>query len=846
MKKLLLSLTLILCFCISGFAETIVINGTEYNANTLIQRDLGPGVVYKRLRIPEFPLNVNMLFMDMTNPYARIETQQGQENIGKTESLATASKRLTVPGHKVLGGANGNFWCVTSQNPWADLLVGATFNGNVKNGVVITETNNKNDKWNGGWKHTGVIAVDVDKNVHVGHFSYYSTVTSERIGTQEIFQVNKVCRTDELAMYNKYYGTDKSFQPVHQEGSHFIIDEGVSTEVLLSIEPGQEMHGSSDVIATVKEVRLNAGRGTLGEYDMALVGKGTYKDVLAQLQVGDKVTYKYDWYTKANGGGTPLKVDNLIGGNAMVLIDGEYTTFNDSESYNSRIYSRTGYATDDSGKKMAIIVIDKSSDPVYGNSAGCNTKVMCDILKHFGYTQIVNMDAGGSAQMLVDGKIINKTTEGTPRAVANGFLLVSVAPEDNTVARLEFDAVNLEAPIYSSYEPVVLAYNKYGDLIDQDFKDFTLSCDANIGTCDGRRFTAAGNAGKGNLTASYNGVSVSKEMTVSQAELAIRIKPILIDATKKYPIEVTAELGGVIYNYDPADIEWTIGDETVATIDANGVLAGVANGTTTLTGKIGDFSDQTEVKVEIAGAPKLSMDQWSDWKLTATSGLTSAVLSEDGNISFNYGSSRSPTIKVSKKTGKYTFYSIPDKIVFEFTPTVEIEKILFTITPREERTSISKDVLPAEGVFAAGKTHKVEIEMTADMNDLINYPLNVNTFTLYINKATATQGAQSIRVNDFYAEYSNYLGVENVVAGDADGYNSLVVSPNPVAAGSTVNVSCNGVISSVEIYSISGQKVAEAAVESTAASINAPANSGLYVVRAVTSAGSKVAKLIVE
>jgi len=847
MKKLLLLLIVMVGICLdSAKAETISINGTDYEAETLIQRELGAGVIYKRLRIAEYPLNVNMLFMDMTNPYARIETTQGSETITKTEALANASKRLTSPGHKVLGGANANFWCVSGQQPWSDLLIGTTYSANVRNGVVITETNMKSDQWNGGWKHTGIAAVDNENKVYVGHFAFHGTISNEKIGTQEIYQVNKVCRDNEIAMYNKYYGTDKKFQPVdytEEGGRHYVLVENQATEVLLNIDPGQTQLCATDITATVQEVRKDAGRGTLGNYDIALIGKGSYKETLAQLQPGDRITLNYGWSTSTGGQGERPKIENAIAGNAMVLINGEYTSFNDSETYNSQIYSRTAYATDKTGKRLAIIVIDKVSDPVYGSSKGCNTKDMCDILKHFGFTEVVNMDAGGSAEMLVEGKIINKTTEGTPRAVANGWFMISTAPEDNNVARLEFDSYKLEAPVYSTFRPVILAYNKYGDIIDHDLQGVQLSCDPSIGTCDGDEFTAAGESATGLLTATYNGISVSKEMNVMHAELSLRIKPILIDATRKYPIEVTASIENKLYTYDPADIEWTVEDPSIASVDANGCLTGLKNGTTKLTGRIGDFSDQTEITVEIAPAPQIPVSDWSSWTATGSAGISGATITKDGSINFNYASPRSPNVKIA---GKHICYSLPDKIFLTFTPSVEISKILPNVTAKNETNSCANEIAPESGVYAAGKSHTVEISLGCDLKDLITFPLTINSLTFYINKNSNWKGEQTIVINDLHAEYANYAGVENIAIGDGNGKAAIRINPSPVASGSSMTISSDYAIYMAEIFNISGAKIAAVPASSTVVTLPAPANSGIYIIRISTAAGVKVAKLLVE
>ena len=61
------------------------------------------------------------------------------------------------------------------------------------------------------------------------------------------------------------------------------------------------------------------------------------------------------------------------------------------------------------GKTLYMFVIDKSLDPTYGNSAGCTTSVMCQIMKQLGAWTVCNVDAGGSAQLMVEGNVVNKT-----------------------------------------------------------------------------------------------------------------------------------------------------------------------------------------------------------------------------------------------------------------------------------------------------------------------------------------------------------------------------------------------------------------------------------------------------
>ena len=89
--------------------------------------EIGPGIRHTRYRLPEYPLNINVLRVDLTNPYNTVETTVANESAKGTETLVHAAERQSAPGHRALAGANANFWVVAQpartehlhrHNPW--------------------------------------------------------------------------------------------------------------------------------------------------------------------------------------------------------------------------------------------------------------------------------------------------------------------------------------------------------------------------------------------------------------------------------------------------------------------------------------------------------------------------------------------------------------------------------------------------------------------------------------------------------------------------------------------------------------------------------------------------------
>ena len=101
--------------CFTVGAEQIAIGSKTYEAERIIERKIGPGTTYLRLRLPDYPLNVNMVMVDLNNPYNRIETTIANESAKGTEKLVNAAKRLDAPSHRPLAAANANFWWTTEE-----------------------------------------------------------------------------------------------------------------------------------------------------------------------------------------------------------------------------------------------------------------------------------------------------------------------------------------------------------------------------------------------------------------------------------------------------------------------------------------------------------------------------------------------------------------------------------------------------------------------------------------------------------------------------------------------------------------------------------------------------------
>ena len=817
--------------CVLSLNAQVTLNGKTYQVDTISQRQLGPGVMNTVVRIPDYPLNIYLLEMDATSPYMRVETSQAYNQLGKTETLVNAYNRHTKSGKKPIAACNAMFWCVLSQKPWYDFMPSVPHGGEVVNDTIYVNTNaNGIYDFNGGSINTASTIIDKAGKVHVGRHEWYGCVKSDKFtADQEIKQVNKCCDYNQLVLFNHARGRNNTFFTYPSDCDY----------VFLKLKDGESWKIAKDIKFEVAEIKTGANSQTLGNYDACLIADGDYKAEMEKLAVGDEVALNTYWFD-IDGDKTPIEVENMTEGEAHVMLEGEITN-RATGDYGAMVYSRTAYGCNADGTKLYMIVIDMSTHPEYGKSVGCTATVMCQIWKQLipDLWNVANMDAGGSAQMMVHGEVINKTTETTPRAVANGMMMFSIAPEEDNdeITTLRFEEPHLKYPIYYTTSPNVLGYNKYGELISESVP-VTYSCSENVGTpnADGSALNLSGTPGLGTVTAHYNGIEVTSVIELQNTEFAIRVKPlILIDNKREYPIEITTEANGVTLQYDSSLFAWEVEDETVAVVE-NGVLKGLKEGTTKIKATIGSFSDETTVKVEIAPSP-LMYQSWNEWTVTSANLSSDAVLSEDGTIAYGFGGKRKAAITMEKDV---TICSLPDSLWFEFSTTTPLYYIEMDVRTGLVSSENVITIMP-DGIETG--SYKVNLlDYIGGPEDIATYPVNIKNIMFSISsKSGYTSGDNSISMK-LYGQYGNYTSGVESVAGVESGI-KLFPCGEGIVLGATSIDKVN-----VSVYSMSGSVMYSRDIEINGGTVRVEPNlpAGAYVVKATGAGETAVCKMIIK
>ena len=812
MKKLL-TIFCALCIVHYVFSQGVMdIYGTPYQIDTIEYKQVGPGTMYCYAKMPELPEDFHVLTIDLENQYTEIETFLGKDCIAGTELVTSACERHTREGHDAYCGVNGDFFNVSANEEYP---LGMPRGGSIQNGEVQVAPSNETWFW-------AFATMDVNKKPVLDYMIFNARVIIDENNTYHFNRVNQAWETCDLTLYNRFAG------PVTRPyENHAGFDTMERTEVVVELVEGEKWGLNKRTKVRVRRIVKNIDGGEpIAADETVLSGVREAATFLNQLTVGQELEVEMAIFRP--DASQPL-VEQLIGGNAMILQNGELTERNTGDSYNVSRYPRTAIGASQDGRWLYLFVCDGKN---VGGSVGLTTTEVCGILKNIGAYNIVGMDGGGSAEMVVNHAIVNKPADGHERSVGNGWMLVSTAPTDSTIAYLRFHNHKLEVPTFASYQPRIMAYNQYGTLLDDDVQDFTLSCDANIGTCNGKVFTASSLVASGNLTVTVGDITYTASLEVVAAEVAVRLDSVIVDQDIDYAIEVLS--GSMLVN--PAALTWTIDDPSIVSIDENGVLNGLQNGRTVVRCELDGKQDSLLVVSEINGTIMTAeTDDWtvksssnSKWKTT----FHPATETENAKLTFIYSTQRAPYVQLN---AGMRIYSLPKKIAFTFNPNAALfSDVTFEVKANNERTSTSVKFDDIEQ--NKEQCLVVDVANVFGDEDIAIYPLelsyikfNINTEIEKIDHVVDIKSLQLIYDNDFIVEIGNIIKA-----------NGLMVYPNPATDYMVIE---GNIGEEVIIYDLEGRVVKECTMHTAKCTIDASIlSAGTYIVKC----GSAFCKVIIK
>ena len=735
----LICLAVLSLACVTGFArDQWVIGGKAYDVDTLIFPHLaGPGVTAAKYDIPALPLKVSVVEMDLTNPYITMETCLGAEKSVGSETPVNMAIRNNRPGHEVVGAVNGDFFMTSPTNE-----VGLPLSGQVRNDELVLSSHNR-----------ACLVLDDGGHPYVDRLTFTGTITCGETSFA-LNLVNRMRYAYENIATNQTILFTRSYGPVTYDASN--------TGKMVVLRPAGEpfrwlANGLEHCI--IEDIIDAQGSTTIPDGKAILWLKGSYANKAEQMAVGDALDISFG--LTLNNGPHDVNIHQLIGGsNHIIMQNGEFM-----EDWAER-HPRTAIGFNADSTRLYFVVVDGR----HLTSVGVTLQEMKGIFDALGAVTAVNLDGGGSSCILVNDEVMNHPSDGSVRAVGNGCLFVSTAPEDDAIGIISFEPRCYNLSISATTTFGVWGYNQYGVLKTRDLQGCTFSCDPQVGTFDEQGyFHATSTPASGNLYVHYNGITASQAVTIMEAQWMLVSDSVVIDEYHPYAININGVSGYGLDKVDPSVVAWTSADEQVCAVDGQGIITAVADGRTFVGSSHPLLADSLLVQVENPKARVTTVENApidpATWDIAQSGGKDRIVTAlENGlQIDFTGASSRNPYIKISKSV---RMWGIPDTLRLRLEPgALQLKSVKILLeNGYGERVTVE---YPISTVADGPIVLDVPATDICDAADLGNFPLHLVYY--YITYNSVTTGEQySLKIPGMELVYANMPPDEHPATGDVN------------------------------------------------------------------------------
>ena len=354
----------------------------------------GPGCEFIKIFDPETPLGIYVLKVDLKNKNIRVKSVLAQDNFNGLEPVSAMSRRQDKPGHKVVGGINGDFY------------VGSTPVGiGVINGNLL--------KSSGG--RTSIIFAE-ENSPQIGIFSIQMHLSGSKGSELNIDALNNPTGKPETVLYTEIFGE----RTKDIDGRLYVILDPQGQNVPSQGNLKLKIDGSS---------RLSGENNLIPEGKFILSVKNGLSGPVEKIAEEKELTLHVSILPGSQ------KIDTAISGGPQIISQGIICVGQGREGFrkgfSSEKHPRTavGYTHD---RRFLIMMVVDGRRPDY--SRGVDLIELAELMLSFECYDAVNMDGGGSSTMVINNEVVNQPSDFTgPRPVANCLLVVDIGLEENKI-----------------------------------------------------------------------------------------------------------------------------------------------------------------------------------------------------------------------------------------------------------------------------------------------------------------------------------------------------------------------------------------------------------------------------
>lgn len=551
------------------FLFTITFLNGNHRLHVQSTTQIGPGIVHKYIHAPTAPWIINVLEIDLKNPYIYLESVKAKNLLYGMERTSSMAARSDAPGHRVIGAVNADFY---------DMGTGVPIGTQVIKGEIM--------KTSSGWQAIGFNA----ENVPFINNVLFSGSMIMAAGNQSIHGINKSREENQLILYNQYFGSTTN---TNSWGSEIVV------------RPITHWYANDTIICVIDTLFINQGSSTIPKGQAVLSGHGNSATFLNTLNAEDTVKLYL-------GLTAPLQnITDVVGGNLKILSDGVYTG-----GTNTDLHPRTiaGFSADSSILYLATV------DGRQSGSIGMNYRQLADLMLFLGAHHVINLDGGGSTTMVIRNKLVNSLFA-DERNVANALMVVSEAPDEGTLASIQISPDNYRIFWSSSVKFNVGGWDEYFNPVGINADNLMFSCNENIGIIDQEgKFFAADEVDSGYVYVYYEEMTDSAYIYIKPAQrLEINPEKVVTDNINKIQFTPTVyDIDNLQASVSRSAITWKLLKPEIGQIDTLGVFSGTNNGNSKIVAEYRGLTDTAEVIVEIGTGTTIldSLNSHTGWLLT--------------------------------------------------------------------------------------------------------------------------------------------------------------------------------------------------------------------------------------
>jgi large repetitive protein len=346
------------------------------------QLGLDQGYVYRNDRIRDVPWSINLLKVDRSRNDFEFTTTLGH---GRTLGLSPLSEQIeTLPselGHPIVA-INGDFYR-TEQESYAGDPRGLQ----IARGELVSAPIGKTAFW-----------VDTEGKPWMKNVSSQFRITWPG-GETTPFGLNEERHSNDAILY-----TPRGGSSTHASGGRELILVRSGDGEWLPLRAGQTY------TAEVREVR-ESGNSRLNS-DIMVLSIGPM--LLARVpRVKPGAVLQISTATSPDLRGVQV----ALGGGPVLLHEGKVQSTYEHKAYERHPRSAFGW----NDQSFYLTEVDGRQ---YGFSVGMTLPEMAAYLARQGCQEAMNLDGGGSAEMWVEGQVVNRPCFGYERNTANGLVLL--------------------------------------------------------------------------------------------------------------------------------------------------------------------------------------------------------------------------------------------------------------------------------------------------------------------------------------------------------------------------------------------------------------------------------------